>query len=63
MVREVVPMPALLRFAGYPLVSNQYCFRHQGHSGRALSIFRHQEGGFWYFHCHNALCGVRAFPQ
>jgi hypothetical protein len=52
----MVPMPALLRYAGYPLSANQFCFRHKGH-GAALSIYTHYDG-FWYFKCAESKCGI-----
>jgi hypothetical protein len=58
LVRRAVPMPALLKFTGYPLASHQYCFRHKGKTGRALSIYRHESGGFWMFYCNNPECGI-----
>ena len=52
LARRTVSIPALLRYAGYPLSANQFCFHHRGH-GTALSIYMHYDG-FWYFKCADA---------
>ena len=41
LARRTVPIPALLNYMGYPLATNQFCFRHKGH-GRALWTFRNE---------------------
>jgi hypothetical protein len=58
LVRQTIPFPALLEFAGFPKLRNQQCFAHKGSTGTSLSFFQHHQTGQWMFCCNNAECGV-----
>jgi hypothetical protein len=57
LARRTVTIPALLNYSGYPLATNQFCFRHQGH-GRSLWSFLNEEGD-WFFKCCDPHCGIK----
>jgi len=58
LVRRLVSFPALLAFAGFPLLRNQQCFNHKGDTGTSLSFFRHKDDNRWMFCCNNPQCGI-----
>jgi len=59
LVRRLISFPALLDFAGFPLLRNQQSFNHKGDTGTSLSFFRHKDDGHWMFCCNNPQCGIR----
>ena len=60
LIRRLVPIPALLAFAGLPRQAKQQCFAHKGSTGNSLSFFRHKETDDWIFCCNSkGECGIQ----
>ena len=58
LVQRLIPFPAFLAFAGFPLHHNQRCCFHQSSpDGTSLSFFV-GEKGHWMFKCNSAHCGI-----